>query len=241
MNRVSSNYKNATSMTNSGAVQVSTIYFINANTGNLKDVFIAIAKQSGGSSATLSSATSNVDVVSNSFILPEGTTSTNIGQRVRVFTAPLTGIDENGNYVFGTETLAGYATDTYDVMDEGGNVMGTYKVDEVPNPNGNTPPTLPITVNMEGTHGVKVTNFDYVNNWCGPIKNQAHQVTGYHGHKIIILIPIQMNPDAVGGPNVETNEEGSGIYSDNQPFVTFKSPTVSLPVNIWIGIRMIIL
>lgn len=237
MNRVSSNYKNATSLTNSEAVRVSTIYYINATSGNLKDVFIAIAKQSGGSSAALSSSTSNVDVVSNSFILPPGTNTSNISERVRVFTAPLEEIDDDGNYVFGTETLAGYATDTYDVLDEGGNVIGTYKVDEVQNPNGNTPPTLPITVTLEGTHGIKVTNFDYTNNWCGPIKNQAHQVTGYHGHKIIILIPIMMDDNAVGGPNVETNAEGSGIYAkdgDDDAFVEFKSPTVSLPVNIHI-------
>jgi hypothetical protein len=237
MNRVSSNYRNATSMTNTEAVRVSTIYYINATSGDLKDVFVAIAKQSGGSSAALSSSTSNVDVVSNSFILPPGTNTTNIGDRVRVFTAPLDEIDEDGNYIFGTETLAGYATDTYDVLDEGGNVIGTYKVDEVQNPNGNTPPTLPITVTLEGTHGIKVTNFDYTNNWCGPIKNQAHQITGYHGHKIIILIPIMMDDNAVGGPNVETNAEGSGIYAkdgDDDAFVEFKSPTVSLPVNIHI-------
>lgn len=239
MNRVSSNYTGCTTYTNGTAINPPSkrIYYQNAASGNLKEVFADIAKQSGGSSSTLSAATSNVDVVSNSFILPEGTNSTNIGERVKVFTAPLTSIDANGNYVFGAETLAGHATDTYQIYDEDGNVTGTYKVDEVPNPNGTTPATLPIKVDLLGTNGIKVTNFDYGNNWCGPIKNQAHQVTGYHGHKIIILIPIKMNPDAVGGPNVATNDEGSGIFNKNDqstPFISFVSPTVSLPVNIYI-------
>lgn len=236
MNRVSSNYTGATSMTTGTQITPASkrIYYQNAADGNLRQVFANIAKQAGGSSSALSAATSNVDVVSNSFILPAGTNADNIASVVKVFTAPLTRIDASGNYVFGTETLAGHATDTYDVLDEDGEVIGTYKVDEVPNPNGTTPATLPIKVELEGTNGIKVTNFDYGNNWCGTIENQAHQVTGYHGHKIIIMIPIQMNPDAVGGPNVETNDEGSGIFSGGEPYVEFVSPTVSLPVNIYV-------
>ena len=51
------------------------------------------------------------------------------------------------------------------------------------------------------------------------------------------MIPVKMNPDAVGGPNVETNAPGSGIYidpDDPAPLITFDSPTVSLPVNIYL-------
>ena len=114
MNRVSSNYENATSLTNSEARKVSDIYYKNVSSGGLKDVFKAIAKQSGGSGTSLSASTSNVDIVSNSFILPSGVTSTNIANYVKVFTAPLTYCDtETNTYTFGTETLAGYATDTY--------------------------------------------------------------------------------------------------------------------------------
>ena len=234
MNRVSSNYINCTTYQN--GTHVSDSYYQNAADGNLTEVFANIAKQAGGSESILSAATSNVDVVSNSFILPEGATADNIEDYVKVFTAPLDHMDDDGNYIFGTETLAGHATDTYDVYNDEGEVIGTYKVDEIPNPSGTSPATLPIHVQLVGTNGIKVVNFDYSNNWCGPVEDQAHNIT-YHGHKIIIMIPIQMNPDAVGGPNVETNAEGSGIFSkegDNTPFVEFKSPTVSLPVNIYI-------
>ena len=51
------------------------------------------------------------------------------------------------------------------------------------------------------------------------------------------MIPIKMNPDAVGGPNVDTNGEGSGIFvndTDEKPTIDFISPTVSLPVNIYL-------
>jgi len=53
----------------------------------------------------------------------------------------------------------------------------------------------------------------------------------------MILIPIEMNPDAVGGPNVATNGPGSGIYvneDDTETLIDFDSPTISLPVNIHI-------
>ena len=239
MNRVSSNFEGATTYTN--GTQVDNKYYKRAE-NDLVGVFADIAKQSGGSQADLTASTSNVDIVSSSFILPEGA-STNVNDYVKVFTAPLTEITSTGEYVFGTETLAGYATDTYDAYDDDGNFTGTYKVDEVPNPaydpenpSSTVPETLGITVALENDNGIKVTNFDYKNNWCGPITDPAGQVT-YHGHKIIILIPIQMNPDAVGGPNVETNAEGSGVFAkegDDYAFVAFKSPTVSLPVNLYI-------
>ena len=92
-----------------------------------------------------------------------------------------------------------------------------------------------ISTHMNGEPGIKVTNFDYKNNWCGPVKDKDGNISYYTGHKIIILIPIQMNPDAIGGPNVETNGDHSGVYLNNgQSYVEFKSPTVSLPVNIYI-------
>ena len=241
MNRVSSNYTGATSMTTGTAITPASkrVYYQNAADGNLKQVFADIAKQAGGTEATLSAATSNVDIISNSFILPNGVNSTNIANYVKVFTAPLTYCNQETNtYTFGTETLAGHATDTYVVSDEDGNEVATYKVDEVHDPAypNDLTKTVGINVALDGDNAIKVTNFDYSNNWCGPVEDQSHNIT-YRGHKIIILIPIQMNPNAIGGPNVETNGEGSGIFAkqgDQTAFVSFKSPTVSLPVNLFI-------
>lgn len=201
---------------------------------DFSSIFEAIARQTAGTAnANLTSATSNVDVVSNSFILPDEIDATNIDQHVLVFTAKLnsiTGANANdkdqtsGTYNFATEILAPNSNDTYNTYDSEGNTTGINDVDNA------------IKVELQGTHGIKVTKFDYAANFCGPVyKPDGTTVDHYNGHKIIILIPIKMNPDAVGGPNVETNADGSGLYLANGTnVIEFDSPTVSLPVNVYI-------
>ena len=234
MGRTSSNYKDATSMTNSEATEVSTSYYKNAPNGDLSAVFALIAKQSGGSQSALSTATSTVDVVSNSFKLPDNVDADNIGQYVKVFTAKLTNIKSDGTYEWATEVLAPWSDDTYNIYDEAGQVIETPDVDDA----------IEISLKEGTDNTVKVLNFDYSNNWCGPIVDETTHTTTYQGHKIIIMIPIKMNPDAVGGPNVDTNGSGSGIFvndTDTEPTIDFISPTVSLPVNIHLtktGLRM---
>ena len=93
-----------------------------------------------------------------------------------------------------------------------------------------------IGISLEGTNKIKVTGFDYSSNFCGPVYklNEPTVVDHYQGYK---MIPIKMNPDAVGGPDVNTNGAGSGIFvkeGDATAFVPYESPTVSLPVNIYI-------
>lgn len=237
MNRISSNYPDATAMTNGTPIQPASarIYYKDAATEDLKDVFVAIARMSGGSGATLSAASSNVDIVSHSFKFPDDVTAGNIGDKVKIFTAKLNHIDDNGKYIFDTEILAGHSDDKYKTYDALGNETGEYYVDEH---SGQGAHGQGLKVEMvttpDGNQGVKVTNFDYANNWCGPVVDAAGNVT-YQGHEIIIMIPVQMNPDAVGGPNVATNGEGSGVFiNDNESYIEFVSPTVSLPVNIFI-------
>ena len=88
---------------------------------------------------------------------------------------------------------------------------------------------------MKSPSGVlTVTGFDYADNWCGPVKEGTTTVDA-QGHKIIIMIPIVTNPDAVGGPNVATNGPGSGIKDKNgDMLVKFDPPAVSLPINVQI-------
>ena len=84
--------------------------------------------------------------------------------------------------------------------------------------------------------------FDYGANWCGweEYEDANHQVQGRaHGYKLVLEIPIVVKDDVVGGPSVETNDEGSQLIikdeNDNvlQSF-EFISPTVKIPVTIWI-------
>ena len=79
---------------------------------------------------------------------------------------------------------------------------------------------------------ITVNGFDYSNNWCGTVTDGDE--TTVRGHKIMILIPVKMSTDAVGGPNVATNTEDSGIYLPGQtpgkdkPVVSFDVPHISL-------------
>ncbi len=191
--------------------------------GDLTSIFDKISKHSGGSSATgLTTASSAVDIVSSSFMLPEGASASSI----KVFTARCYDADTAAHkYYFTEEILADHSTDTYTVYDpDTGQATGTFDVDSLVAP----------SIDSENPNKITVTGFDYSNNWCGPVTEGT--TTTYQGHKVIIMIPIQMNPDAIGGPNVETNVQGSGIYAEGstEPIITFDSPTVSLPVNIYI-------
>ena len=244
MNYMSSNAPSASSMTSPGSDFDSGLnYYKDAtsDTVDLTAVFTEIASQAGGSSTALSAASANVDVVSNSFILPDGTNTDNVASVVKLFFAKLDKI-ENGEYKFKEEYLKGYtpADYTYKVLNANGTPTGDpIKVD------------ANVSVTLSGTREIKVKGFDYRSCFCGPIYKDNYDpaqhtaaenadpanIKGYQGYKLIIMIPIKMNPDAVGGPNVATNAAGSGIFitdGDQNALVPYISPTVSLPVNIHI-------
>lgn len=83
------------------------------------------------------------------------------------------------------------------------------------------------------TNMVSSTGFDFSENWCGPDPTSS---TGYHGYAQILRFVVTVNEDAVGGPQVETNDEESGIYLEgsDEPIVKFNRPNVKIPVQIWI-------
>lgn len=80
---------------------------------------------------------------------------------------------------------------------------------------------------------VTVTNFDYSENWCGT-ETSASGLKIYRGKKVVLGIPIQMATDAVGGKDMATNEEGSGIIVNGENILPFNVPQVSLPINLWV-------
>jgi len=222
---------------------------------DLTSIFDEISKQSGGSSSDLSASSRNVDVVSNSFIIPHSDTETEaeIAAKVKIFVAKFTGYtitsDNKKEYSFSEEILVGHTPNTpksdvtgywYYPLDEDGNIPEGTELVKVDG-------GISVSYNAS-TQAVTVTGFDYGSNFCGPIykanwdpkqhseqENITQGLDHWQGFKVIIMIPITMNPNAVGGPDVETNAPGSGIFvsnEDTQGLVKFKSPTVSLPVNI---------
>ena len=210
---------------NGNLIDFSTI--VNDNT-SFDDIFQSIASQSGGSAATtLSESSQAVDVVSSSFVLPENTQPSDI----KVFTARCTTVVANGDaytYSFDTEILAknnDYEYDDYKIVNNEKVYVGKKDIDAL----------ISVSLSDDGKE-VSVTGFDYADNWVGPVKNTSGQITGAQGHKVIIMIPIETNPDAVGGIDVDTNGPGSGIKDDTGTLlVTFDSPELSLPVNIHIN------
>ena len=99
---------------------------------------------------------------------------------------------------------------------------------------------------------VTVSGFNYGELWCGvdplhensidydPANYPENYKPGYRGFKLIIEFPIMVKEDAVGGPKVITNEEGSGLFTvDDSGQVVDKlfdypQPTLPIPVNLWL-------
>lgn len=207
-----------------------TDFSLSATTADeLKAAFDAIAGISGNPNNTeLSSSTSTIDVVSSSFTLSGTKIDKNL---IKVYTAPYLFNKTTKALYWGAETLAPNSTDQFDYYvftTEGGTTTKEYKgKKDVDN-------DIDINESKLSQNVIELTGFDYTNNWCGPIREDT-KVAGAQGHKVIILIPIKMDDNAVGGPNVVTNADGSGIFvnaTDEKPLIDFKSPTVSLPVNL---------
>ncbi len=248
--------------TDKQAMPASTTDYIPFNTPNgdycfivsdnlpLDEIFSKIASQSGGSKTALSAASSNVDVVSSSFVLPSEVNADNVGDKIKIFIAKVNNdstMAYNGDLRFYEERIKGQL---------GGDVNWTYQ--ELDATGAIKPGVAPkladagISISLATVNGqpaIKVTGFDYSSCFCGPIyqsgwnpegqsdaDNLAH-VDHYQGYKIIIMIPIKANQEAVGGPNVDTNAPGSGIYikdGEQSALVPYVSPTVSLPYNFFI-------
>ena len=241
LGKTSSNYLGATTMGNwSGSWNSDTAMWNNGNgTRNtdgknysfastsqdgLKEVFETIAASSGGSDTDLGGSTVAVmDIVSANFMLPNGSDPS----QIKVYTAPCTGGAEKA-LEFGTPILAKSNTARYHKMtrnDDGTISWSTedYDIDDE------------ISVTIEGSNMIQVTGFDYTSNFCGFDENGDPR-----GWKVLIEIPVKMDPEAVGGANSDSNEPGSGIYADLDgdgsldPIITYDPPKVDLPTNIYI-------
>ena len=197
--------------------------FESTSAQGLNDIFETIAGSSGGSDADLGGSTVAVmDIVSANFMLPDGADP----DQITVYTAACTGGTE-GALTFGDPIPAKDNDARYHKITR--NPDGTiewsdedYDVDE------------DIEVTIEGTNMIQVTGFDYASNFCGFENGVAR------GYKVLIEIPVKMDPEAVGGANSDSNEPGSGIYADLDgdgtldPIVTYDPPKVDLPTNIYI-------
>lgn len=203
MNWTSSNYPDAENWTTPHTGSDQGYYMLVSDETDLSSIFRSIASQSGGSEATqvTAEAATTVDVVSQSFDLPDGA-NTNI----EVYFAQCNGVDANGYLTFDTNDL-------------------------IENPAEGQPGHVTIVID-EDNNKVTASGFDYSGNWCG--KDESLGANAYRGMKLMLLIPIEMADDAVGGNNVATNGPDSGIYVDGVNICPFNIPDINLPTNLHI-------
>ena len=192
MNRVSSNYPDATDM-NNGTRGVGDYYKTVSSAEDLNNIFKTISETVGTTTVKLDDTSVLRDVISDSFTLPEGYKDGDI----KAYSVSCESSTKNadGTYTYTWKTTPD--TDKYDVT-----VAADNKT-------------------------INVTDFDYAANWV-----DQYDVGGSksHGKKLVVEIPIVLDPDATG--SVDTNGPASGIYASadaETAFANFKTPTVYVP------------
>ena len=207
MNRLSSNYPNATGIGEGGGgadgSDLNGFYFLASNKEQLIHAFGEISNDVVSPDITVNSSSTVVDVMSKSFTLPTGTDPST----VQVWETKAQSYNTTTNqYVFSTD------------KDHWQNIT---------NAQG-----LILDVD-DATNKVKVSGWAFDKNACAR-KSDGSVV----GKQLILEIPIEMGPNAVGGPGVGTNGAGSGISYVDENGVTqtlhFETPNIGLPINIHI-------
>lgn len=200
--------------------------FLVDNADKLEKIFSDISSEAGQSGAELGeTSTVTVDVISASFTLPEGADKNNI----ITYTAKCIGAtkDENDNYITfidtdGKEKIKEFLFDTK-VRTAGSELFSSVEVDDT---------------EFEDNI-ISVKGFDYQTYYCAAEKKDGEYTGNFDGYKLIIEIPIIINPNSVGGPNTDTNDPKSGVFiTDEQghrlptPAASFNRPTLPIPVNL---------
>lgn len=181
MQYVSSNYPNATSLTNAGTEgdYTSGKYLAASDEESLNKVFEAISEEISSSTSTLSEKTELIDYVSDYFSI------TNESD-IKTYTQNYLGNDQWDSQ------LVPYDTATIDYN--------------------------------EKTKAIIVTGFDYSNEYIADT-NPAR------GRRIVVEIKVKPNVGFIGGNEINTNKEESGIYDDQTFVKEFPVPKVSLPID----------
>lgn len=192
MNRVSSNYLDATTMWD--GIKTSSDYYKTVSSAeDLNNIFKTISETVGTTTVKLDDTSVLRDVISDSFTLPEGYTDGDI----KAYSVSCESSTKNAD---GTYTYTWKTTPDADKYD--------------------------VTV-ADDNKTINVTDFDYAANWV-----DQYDVGGSksHGKKLVVEIPIVLDPDATG--SVDTNGPASGIYASadaETAFANFKTPTVYVP------------
>lgn len=214
MTYMSSNYPNAQGPTDDGQYTPGTGsdqgYYQNASDADLNEIFKSIAHASGAADATAGASTQVRDVISNSFIMPEGEAA-----QITIYTSDITSDGE------------GWSTP---VVAEG----VSYEITTVTTSTGEEHKQLMVT-GFDYTKADVVdpeTEFTITpGNWVGERYRSAHD-TYWAGKKLIISFKIKANDEATGGDGANTNHPDSGVYvqqfnEDGTPVIVDGKPVYS--------------
>lgn len=224
MNYVSSNYPDATSLTNSGAEDSNKYYHMATNESALNAAFESVATESmsrsGGAGIELNvSEVTLRDVVTPSFILPKDADGE---YKIRVYEVPVN---------------AGIVPSSHKIED----IQFTAVSEEAKN---ERPGNISVTVTSDEDSGkstIDVQGYDLSANWVGyrHVKKGGKETwTVNPGAKLIIEIIISPNPEKEGG-KVSTNDPASGVYVGEQ---SIASPTKEypLPADVYVPRNLVI-
>ena len=190
LNYISSNYPNATTMSNGGADgDPDAGYYQDATTMDLEDIFTSIAHASGAADAKAGASTQVRDVISNSFILPS---------------------DDAAGITIKVADVTSDGEDWEDPEDAEG---VTYEIKTVTTSTGEEHKELMVTgfdytaADTYDADGFTVTP----GNWVGE-RYRTKTDKYWAGKKLIITFKIQANGEATGGDGTATNHPDSGVY-----------------------------
>ena len=217
MNYVSSNYPEAESMSapHTGSDQG---YYQDASNADLTAIFKDIASSASQSDATVNASTQIRDVVSNSFILPEGADADDVTFYVMDITEDGLGWE---NQQTPTGVSASYKTTTGSdgVERKMLSVEGfDFTKDDIKDAGG-------------------FTTRENMGNFVGE-RYKPDGSTFWAGRKLVIEFKVQANGQATGGDGSATNHPDSGVYVYNPDTNTYKNinsypvPHTNLPLII---------
>ena len=214
MNWTSSNYPDAErwNVAGTGSDQG---YYQNASDADLDAIFKDIAGASSQSDASIGSSTQVRDVVSNSFVLPEGTDP----EDVTVYSLTVT---EDGN---------GWA-DQHDFTTTGDNPDIDVNIVDNTCSDGVVRKMLSIEGFDFSLDDVKdedgFTTRANAGNWVGE-RYKSKTETFWAGKKLVIEFKVLANGEATGGEGTNTNHPDSGVYLYDEETGTY-SPVNKYPV-----------
>ena len=230
MKYVSSNYPNATSMTNAGTGGTDDgEYFQDATQADLSDIFKSISQASGGSAETIGASTQVRDVVSSSFAIAFPSTVTTDAQKqewinnnVKVYTST---IETDGKDWGEWEEYSDATVTYYTATDESGEEYDAINVQGFDY-------SAPDVVDADG----------YVitaGNWVG-LRYKSSTETEYAGKKLVIQFNVNIEEGVTGGIT-GTNTRASGVYVQDEEtgeytcVNEYEVPTKTLSITIKIS------